>query len=84
VTRDAEWVEVKNGLTYSGLLLIAPQGTPLLDFNVTWVRPLLDENIAKDAKGDMLLRIVMVGEIMENDIQTGKLVGTYVDVYLSP
>lgn len=26
---DAEWIEVNNVITYSGLLVISPQGTPL-------------------------------------------------------
>lgn len=81
---DAKWVQVKNEMTYSGLLQLAPQDTPLLDSNTTWVKPIPGEKIIRNAKENILLRIVMIGEIMENDIHTGTLVGAYVDVYITP
>jgi hypothetical protein len=84
IIKDTEWVQVKNGLTYSGLLRIAPQGTLLLDTRTTWVEPVLDNNMLKDSKKDMLLRIVMIGEIMKNDVHTGTYVGAYTDVFLNP
>ena len=84
MTRDAEWIEVKNELTYSGNKALSPQGTPLLDLDHTWARPALDDNAFKDNKTEILTRIVMTGEIMENDKPTGDLVGAYVDVYLTP
>lgn len=38
----------------------------------------------RSAKEKELLRIVVTGEIIENDKPTGKLVGAYVDVYVTP
>jgi hypothetical protein len=83
IIKDDEWVEVKNGLTYSGTRTLHPQGAPLLNLNATWARPELDDNLFKDNQTDILVRIVMTGEIMENDIPTGEFVSAYVDVYIS-
>ena len=80
---DAEWIEVNNVITYSGLLVISPQGTPLLDDASTRVQPEVTEKL-RSAKEKELLRIVVTGEIIENDKPTGKLVGAYVDVYVTP
>lgn len=80
---DAEWIEVKNVITYSGLLVISPQGTPLLDDASTRVQPEVNDKL-RSAKEKELLRIVVTGEIIENDKPTGKLVGAYVDVYVTP
>jgi len=94
--RDAEWVEVKDGLTGSGSRVLSPQGTPPLNLDYTWARPVLDDQIFKDNKTDILIRIVMTGEIMEMDqysddwrnheseVLTGESVCAYVDVYISP
>ena len=81
---ENEWVEVKNGMTYSGLLILSPKGTPLLDFGTTRVKPILDDFVFSGDKQDKLIRIVMIGEIMKDDQPTGKLVGAYVDVNMSP
>ena len=83
IIKDGEWVEVKNGLTYSGTRTLHPQGAPLLNLNATWARPELDDNLFEDNQTDILVRIVMTGEIMENDIQTGEFVSAYIDVYIS-
>lgn len=82
--RGTEWVEVKNGLTYSGSRILSPQGNALLGFDPTWARPELDNAVFKDNKTDRLVRIVVTGEIMENDVRTGKFVAAYVDAYLTP
>lgn len=82
--KDNEWIEVKNGLTYSGSTILSPQGKPLLNLDYSGAKPVFDNNIFKDNKTDILLRIVMTGEILENDKPTGKLVGAYVDVYIKP
>jgi len=82
--KDTEWVEVQNKLTYSGSILLSPQGTPALDVRFTKVKPVLDENIMNTDQKDIPLRIVMIGGIMENENPSGKLVGAYVDVYITP
>ena len=80
-----QWVEVKNALTYSGTLLLSPQGTPpLFDLTYTWAQPVITEDILNTANTDILLRIVIIGEIMEGETRTGKNVGAYVDVFLKP
>jgi hypothetical protein len=78
------WVDVKNALTYSGTMLLSPQGTPLLDLQYTDARPILDEGNLSASNTDILLRIVVIGEIMEGDTRTGKKVGAYVDVFVKP
>jgi hypothetical protein len=83
IIKDGEWVEVKNGLTYSGAKTLHPQGAPLLNLDATWARPELDDNLFEDNQTDILVRIVMTGEIVENDTQTGEFVSAYVDVYIS-
>jgi hypothetical protein len=82
--RDAEWVEVKNGLTYSGSTVLSPPGPPLLNLDGTWARPVLDDNTFKDNPTDILIRIVMTGEIMESNTHTGNFVSAYLDVYITP
>lgn len=83
IIRDDEWLEIDNKNTYSGLLILDPEGTPLMDFNVTGVRPAID-NFGTSKRKVELLRILMIGESIENNIHTGKLVGAYVDVYIRP
>jgi len=81
--KDAEWEEVKNGITYKGTLVISPQDTPLLDYAKTRVKPdLRDEFQNTDQKE--LVRILIIGELMDNDVRTGEFVGAYVDVYIGP
>jgi hypothetical protein len=80
---DSEWVEVKNKIAYSGSRTLSPQGIPLLNLDGTWVEPVFEENMIKD-KTDVLLRIVVIGKIIENDVPTEKAVGAYVDVHMSP
>ena len=84
MSRGTDWVEVNNKITYSGTRILSPQGTPLLNLNATWAQPILDDNAFEDNKAEVPLRIVMVGEIMEDDKPTGKLVGAYVDVHITP
>ena len=82
--RDAEWVEIKNGLTYSGSRILSPHGNALLDLEPTWARPEVEDAILEDNKTEVLVRIVMTGEIMEKDKPSGKFIGAYVDVYVRP
>jgi hypothetical protein len=94
--RDIEWVEVKDGITGSGSRVLSPQGPPLLNLGTTWALPELDDTIFKDNKTNILIRVMITGEIMEMDtyssdwqdhedeILTGELVAAYVDVYVSP
>jgi len=81
---DSEWVEIVNELTYSGSRLLSPQGTILLETAYTKVQPVLEENEVNNSDGEVLLRIVVIGEVVENDIRTDNLVGAYVDVYMAP
>jgi len=75
-----QWVDVKNGITYSGTLVLSPSGTMLLDYAITVVQPLLDQSGFIIEKDQAVLRIVIVGEIMD----TGEKVGAVVDVVLKP
>ena len=79
-----QWIEVKNAMTYSGELQLAPKGTMLLDYRSTHVKPVLDESILNSEEKSISLRIVLIGEIMENENLTGEKVAAYVDVLLKP
>ncbi len=81
VVRGNQWLEVRNKWTYSGDLLLFPMETPLLDNNSVKVRPVLD-NIPAIQDTEDVLRVVVIGEILRDDIRTGELVGAYVDVLI--
>jgi len=81
---NLQWAEVKNAITYSATMILSPKGTVLLDTQYTWVRPILDQSSLNVQQTDILLRIVIVGEVMEKENRTGKKVGAYVDVVLKP
>ena len=84
IIRNGEWVEVNNEITYSGATVMSPKGTILLDQNRTIVKPVLDKTILNTNEQEVSLRVVVICEILENDVRTGKLVGAYVDVILKP
>lgn len=78
------WLELKNGFTYAASeVILSPEGTPLLDDQHGWAIPLLDPMHFKIDR-DNLVRIVVIGEIMEGDALTGETVGAYVDVLIEP
>ena len=79
-----QWLDVENEIEYVGPRLASPRGTPLLDFEHIVVRPVLDKATLNNDKKDHLLRIVVIGEIMEGDTHTGDNVAAYVDVFLTP
>lgn len=81
---NLHWTHVKNALTYSGTMLLSPKGTILLDTQYTLVQPILDSADFNSKTQNILLRIAIVGEIMEGNTKTGKNVGAYVDVSLKP
>ena len=82
---NLDWIEIENGITYSGSILLSPKGTILLDTRTTIVRPLLEAHIIEQAgKDELLLRIFVKGEIIESDIRSGDFVGAYIDIYLMP
>jgi len=81
---NGEWIEVKNEFTYRGGGAMSPKGKILLDEIRTSVKPVLDRAVLDSNQREILLRIVVICEIMEDDVRTGKLVGAYVDVILNP
>jgi hypothetical protein len=83
-TDHLHWFSIKNGITYLDHMSLSPQGTLLLDLSNTWVRPILEPIDFGVDKSDVLLRIAVVGEIVEGDKLTGEKVGAYVDVPLKP
>lgn len=82
--REDNWIEVKNEITHTGSITLSPEGTPLLDLRYTYIKPILEQDLANNSQKDLPLRIVMIGEIVKNDVRTGESVGAYVDVYVSP
>ena len=77
-------MEVKNDITYSATMFISPQGTLLFDLQYTWVQPNLDGSNLRSSNTKIPVRIVVIGEIMEDNTRTGKNVGAYVDVFIKP
>jgi hypothetical protein len=80
---NQHWFPVENGITYTDRMLLSPEGTVLLDLYYTWVKPILPASPGTDTK-EVLLRIVIVGKVMDGDIVTGQSVGAYTDVHLKP
>jgi hypothetical protein len=78
-----QWMDVKNDITYSGDLKLSPNGTILLDTRSVFVKPVIDQS-EFNPKKDINVRIVIVGEVMEDENPTGEKVGTYVDMVLKP
>ncbi len=85
IIKDNKWIEIKNQYSYSGPLQIAPQGTLLLDNSTATVQPELDDDLISTNKNHLvLMRILMIGEILDKDLHTGRFVGAYIDVFLKP
>lgn len=81
---DLHWTEIKNAITYSATMILSPEGAILLDRQYTSVKPVLDQTDFDSGGADILLRIVIVGEIVDGDARTGRKVGAFVDVILKP
>ncbi len=77
-------MKIKNEINYSGTMLLSPKDTLLLDLQYIYVKPKFEKNMLPKIRENTLLRIVIYGEVMENDKLTGNMVGAYVDVYISP
>jgi hypothetical protein len=80
---NGEWIELDNSATYSGELVLAPQGTLLLDRGLTGLRPVVPANKLNEVEDELLVRIVMVGEIVKDNVPTGQYVGSYIDIPMS-
>jgi hypothetical protein len=80
---NLHWANVKNDIFYDATLRLLPKGT-LFDTRSDSVKPILDQSSFSANKRGFLLRIVIVGDIMEGAARTGKKVGAYVDVVLKP
>ena len=83
-TDKLHWVDVENEIIYDGPMTLSPKGTPLLDVQYTWAKPVLDQASLGNDNQEILLRIVVIGEIMDGDTHTGQNVAGYVDVVLTP
>jgi hypothetical protein len=81
-THNSEWIEIENAISYPDSLPLLALGTPLLDSRYTWVHPVLSDEIQASTTEDIMIRILILGELMENDQGTGDLVGAYVDVFI--
>jgi len=76
--QDNEWVEVENEITYSGEEILAPKGTLLFDTGGYPIQPAIKSG------AEIVLRAVVIGEFIKDDIRTGDLVAAYIDIRLSP
>lgn len=81
---NLHWTEVKNAITYTATMILSPEGTILLDTQYTSVKPIVDQSEFDINGEDILLRIVIIGEIMNGEVRTKEKVGAYVDVVLKP
>lgn len=81
VIRNGKWQEIGNKITYSGELLLAPKGKPLLDFKTTRVNPIPVDNVLREGERE-ILRIVLFGELMQDGVLIGEPVGASVDVFV--
>lgn len=82
---QTHWMELEDGITdASSDMILSPQGTILLDDQESRVIPIIDPTELNTHSDGVLVRIVVIGEIMENDVLTGKKVGAYVDVIVQP
>jgi len=84
INSGGQWKDIQNAFTYSGTMLLSPEGTPLLDLQYTDVQPMPNENNPNINNSDVLLRIVIIGEIMDGNARTGENAAAYVDVVLKP
>jgi len=82
--KDGKWIEVENEFTYRGGGAMSPKGRILLDEISTSVKPVLDKAVLDSNQREIPLRIVVICEIMEDDVRTGKFIGAYIDVTLNP
>lgn len=78
-----QWMEVQNALKYSDdNIQLAPRGNTPSDQLHIFVKPVLSEDSFRYEKAVVSLRIVVLGETMTGDPQTGETVGAYTDVSL--
>lgn len=83
-TDNLHWTDVENAITYDGAMTLSPKGTPLFDVEYTWAKPILDQTFMSTDNKEILMRIIVVGEVMNGDTLTGQNVAAYVDVFLTP
>jgi len=79
-----QWIEVKNGITDSGIISLSSHDKPALNLQFVDVKPMLDKSSLGNNNTIIPLRIVITGEIMNGNTPTGKRVGAYIDVPLKP
>jgi len=77
-TQDHKWIEVENEITYSGEQVLSPKGTPLLDLGFFPIQTTIEGD------KELVLRVVVTGEIMKDNIRTGDLAVAYIDINLTP
>jgi len=81
-TLNSQWIEIENAISYPDSLPLLAIGTPLLDSRYTWVRPVLRNELLASTTENIMIRILILGEPLENDQGTGDLIGAYIDVFI--
>lgn len=79
---ESGWQEIDNALSYSGGMHFSPSGTPLLDVRYSWSQPVLGEDVLGQASDKIMVRIFIIGELVDNNEPTGEFAGAYVDVFI--
>jgi hypothetical protein len=83
VARNSKWVEIENSIIYPDSLPLSPLGTPLLDSRYTWVQLVLSDEVFDTTTEDIRIRILVLGEIMEDDHEIVESVGAYFDILIN-
>lgn len=80
VLADKEWTEIPNFMDYpQGTLILQPARGDALKKGVAVIDPLLP-----DTRTDVLLRIILIGNIVKDGEQTDERVAGYIDLKLHP
>ena len=87
IINDGKWFEVNDNNEYfgdvTGAILFPTGPQELRDRKSTWVSPILQPGI-KIAEANTILRILIIGETVSSDSNTGIPVAAYTDVSLTP
>ena len=85
IIRDNEWVEIQDNNQYYGEgTLLHPKGQEESSGTITtWVRPVLPLNFTSGNDKD-ILRIVIIGEKQNDNMEFGTPVGAYTDIVVYP
>lgn len=89
IIRNNTWMEIKDTVKYYSSIvggdsfILPPRGEQQPNTFTTVVRPVLEPN-AKDEGKQETMRILIVGELMDDNKKTSIPVAAYVDLFMNP